>query len=228
MQTQRLSAEKAKAASRVRGELRRRQIISSALACFERKGFHETSISDIAELAGISAGLIYKYFADKRAVLFAAIIEIIEAYNRDIPGALIGAVHPLDRFEKTCKAYFEVINGRVAATLFAYRETQSLHPEQIEALKAKELQTNRYIVDCISDCVKEGYFDCRDVEVMSYLVVASAHAWGLKNWRLRRLVTFEQYTKQALSLIIAGLLTPAGEAEYKRIGLDSSFHRLVR
>ncbi len=50
---------------------RRTQILNAAIACFARCGFHQTSMHDISREAGISVGLIYRYFANKEAVISA-------------------------------------------------------------------------------------------------------------------------------------------------------------
>jgi AcrR family transcriptional regulator len=193
-------------------EQRRQQIFSGALACFERKGYHETSINDIAEAAGISSGLIYQYFNDKRDLLFQVILEILEAYNRDVPKALVGIKDPITRFQAASIAYYRVIDHRISATLFAYRESKSLDPDQIKILKTKELQTNQMLVDCIQDCVNAGYFATPNAELASYWIVTTAHAWGLKNWRLRKIVSFEDYTRQTLNLLMNGMLTNLGRS----------------
>lgn len=50
---------------------RRQQILQAAMVCFAKRGFHQTSMHDISEQAGISVGLIYRYFASKEAVISA-------------------------------------------------------------------------------------------------------------------------------------------------------------
>jgi len=50
---------------------RRSQILEAALVCFARRGFHQTSMHDISGEAGISVGLIYRYFENKEAVISA-------------------------------------------------------------------------------------------------------------------------------------------------------------
>src|SRR3982751_4492242 len=50
---------------------RRSQILEAAIACFAKRGFHQTSMHDISADAGISVGLIYRYFANKEAVIAA-------------------------------------------------------------------------------------------------------------------------------------------------------------
>src|SRR5258705_3012154 len=50
---------------------RRCQIIDVAVVCFAKRGFHKTSMHDISAEAGISVGLIYRYFENKEAVISA-------------------------------------------------------------------------------------------------------------------------------------------------------------
>lgn len=50
---------------------RRAQILQAALACFAKKGFYAASMHDISAEAGISVGLIYRYFENKDAIISA-------------------------------------------------------------------------------------------------------------------------------------------------------------
>lgn len=52
-------------------EKRRRQILDAALACFARKGFHQTSMQEICTEADLSAGALYRYFASKSELIVA-------------------------------------------------------------------------------------------------------------------------------------------------------------
>ena len=65
---------------------RHSQILDAALVCFAKRGFHQTSMHDISAEAGISVGLIYRYFENKEAVISAMADrhkkEINEMLNR--------------------------------------------------------------------------------------------------------------------------------------------------
>jgi AcrR family transcriptional regulator len=52
----------------------RERILQAAEKCFIESGFQAASIAHIADTAGISAGLIYRYF-DSKALIVKAIIE---------------------------------------------------------------------------------------------------------------------------------------------------------
>jgi AcrR family transcriptional regulator len=53
---------------------RKDQILDVALKVFATKGFHESSMNDIAEMAGVTKPVVYQHFESKRA-LFLALIE---------------------------------------------------------------------------------------------------------------------------------------------------------
>jgi AcrR family transcriptional regulator len=53
---------------------RRQQILEAAMGCFARKGYHVTTMDDIAAELPFSKGLLYYYFKTKRD-LFLAILE---------------------------------------------------------------------------------------------------------------------------------------------------------
>jgi AcrR family transcriptional regulator len=59
---------------RLSGEERRAAILDSALAVFADRGYHASSIDDIAREAGISKALIYEHFSSKQE-LYAELIE---------------------------------------------------------------------------------------------------------------------------------------------------------
>jgi TetR/AcrR family transcriptional regulator, repressor for uid operon len=50
---------------------RRRQILDAAMACFRRRGFHQTSMQEICAEAGLSAGAVYRYFPSKTDIIAA-------------------------------------------------------------------------------------------------------------------------------------------------------------
>src|SRR3954451_25306695 len=68
---------------------RRCQILDAALVCFAKRGFHQTSMHDISAEAGISVGLIYRYFENKEAVIAA----MADHHKREIQELLERARH---------------------------------------------------------------------------------------------------------------------------------------
>jgi AcrR family transcriptional regulator len=64
---------------------RRREIVDAAMTCFARQGFHRTTMKDIVEETGLSAGAIYRYFPSKEDIVAAIADE-----RRNPDAALLG------------------------------------------------------------------------------------------------------------------------------------------
>jgi AcrR family transcriptional regulator len=57
--------------SRAKLEARREHILQAATRCFDREGFHRTTIADVRREASVSTGAIYTYFPNKEAIIRA-------------------------------------------------------------------------------------------------------------------------------------------------------------
>ncbi len=73
-------------------ETRKKEILDTALELFAREGFYVTSISRIAEKAGISKGLLYNYFDSKedlmRTIVFIGIDNLTKFVDPNKDGVL--------------------------------------------------------------------------------------------------------------------------------------------
>ena len=61
-----------------RAEAQRNRILNAAQRCFAERGFHGASMAAIADTAQMSAGLIYRYF-DNKSALIHGIVESVRA-----------------------------------------------------------------------------------------------------------------------------------------------------
>jgi AcrR family transcriptional regulator len=80
-----------------RAREQRERILVAAQHCFVKYGFHAASMANIAEAAGMSAGLIYRYFPNKGSIVLAIIERQSEMELEDIRalGASTDAVEAL-------------------------------------------------------------------------------------------------------------------------------------
>src|SRR5436853_6689866 len=74
---------------------RRSQILDAAMGWFAKHGFHQASMHDISAEAGISVGLIYRYFENKEAVISA----MADRHKAEIHGVLERARQAPSLFE---------------------------------------------------------------------------------------------------------------------------------
>ncbi len=64
--------------------LRRAQILDAAAQVFAERGFHRTTVRDVAKAAGVADGTIYNYFENKTALLLGILDRLNEAERRAI------------------------------------------------------------------------------------------------------------------------------------------------
>lgn len=65
-----------------RADLRRAQVLDASIQCFGRSGFHGASMADIAAEAAMSVGQIYRYFANKEAIIAAIVARDIQEASK--------------------------------------------------------------------------------------------------------------------------------------------------
>ncbi len=99
--------------SRLPLDARRQQLLELGLALFSTRPFEEVSIDVIAQEAGISRGLLYHYFGNKRA-FYVAVVEhaaelLLEALTFT-PGA-----PPLELLRRGLEAYLTFVEERAEA-----------------------------------------------------------------------------------------------------------------
>jgi AcrR family transcriptional regulator len=58
----------------------RDRLIDAAEVCMRAKGIRSTTVSEVAEVAGVSRGWLYRHFPDKVSLLGAAIVRLNDAY----------------------------------------------------------------------------------------------------------------------------------------------------
>src|SRR5258706_128056 len=88
---------------------RRRQLLDVALDVFAASGFHQTSMEDVAEAAGVTKPVLYQHFGSKRELY----LELLE----DVGGQMMAAVATSGQW---------VANGRDVDTEVLVRRTAQL------------------------------------------------------------------------------------------------------
>ena len=115
-------------------EERRKAIMATALDLFANQGYNMTTISHIAEKAGISKGLLYNYFTSKEDLLKAIMTGLTEQFvdmfdpNHDDE---ISDEEALGFFD----LYFDMLRKRLEEFKLYYQ--LSMQPKVLEYLKTK-------------------------------------------------------------------------------------------
>jgi AcrR family transcriptional regulator len=102
-------------ALRLAPDERRRQLLDVACTEFADRGFHATSMDDLAGAAGVTKPVFYQHFSSKRA-LFVAVLEDVGGRLLEVLGkATSSAQTGRDRVAEGFAAYFRFVESDRAA-----------------------------------------------------------------------------------------------------------------
>ncbi len=63
---------------------KKNKIIEAGFKLFCEKGYHYTNTNEIAKEAGVSTGIVYHYFKDKKAILLATVGQMVPSFDHEI------------------------------------------------------------------------------------------------------------------------------------------------
>lgn len=138
-----------------RTQAQRERILQAAQCCFIEYGFHAASMARIAETAGMSPGLIYRYFDSKSAIIQAIVERQLDLLREDIRLS-----RHVDLAREATDAYgsHRAPDGRhLSATLMLEISAEATRDPRIaEAVRNFDSNLRRALEDWLSRPVSEG------------------------------------------------------------------------
>jgi TetR/AcrR family transcriptional regulator, cholesterol catabolism regulator len=117
---------------------RRKQIIEGALKIFTAKGFHQATVREIAEAAGVTMGTLYNYVRSKEDILFMACDYMTTILTDSLRTTLDRDDDPKTKFRKALRQNMELQLRHQDLVMFIYRESGSLDSESVQTVLAQE------------------------------------------------------------------------------------------
>lgn len=100
---------------RLPAAVRRSQLLDVALDRFAAKGYHETSMEDIADAAGVTKPVLYQHFQSKHELF----LELLDSVGREFLDGVVSRAaaetNPYQRVLAGFRAYFQFVCERTAA-----------------------------------------------------------------------------------------------------------------
>ncbi|MDD6791894.1 MAG: TetR/AcrR family transcriptional regulator [Thermobifida fusca] len=151
-------AQGKRSTSRPRGNGRREQIIDVATGLFRQKGYHATSLDDIADAIGFTKPAIYYYFKSKDDILFAIIDDIVDQGLRRIQAVASREASATERMHDLLVENTRVILENLNANTVFYNERGLLSAEHERAIRAREREYTKIVEDLYVEGVENGEF----------------------------------------------------------------------
>jgi AcrR family transcriptional regulator len=170
---------------RLSGEERRAAILDSALAVFADRGYHVSSIDDIAREGGVSKALIYEHFSSKQQ-LYA---ELLEQHAGVLFARLAAAMDEAAdsgaaRLAAGLDAFYRFVEEHRVAWRMLFREAND--PEMVAVLERIVAQVTSVVAALIAQDpgsrTSAGGEEAREqaIEMLAQMLVGSVQS--LSNW----------------------------------------------
>jgi len=187
----------------------RDEILDAAAQIFSQKGFHATSMQDIAQAVNLQKGSLYHHINSKQEILVAVLdraLDMLIANMRDVLD------QPLPADEKLRRAmcvYLETMleHRDLAAVLLL--EHRSLEPDQHSRHIPQRDRFECLWRDLIRDGSQNGLFHCSDAALSGRALLGVLN-WTITWYRPDGSLAPDQIAEQFADLFLQGLLARQG------------------
>jgi AcrR family transcriptional regulator len=195
-------------------ERRRKQLIAAATKVFIEKGYHQTSIRDLAKATSFSMGNLYDYIRTKEDILYLVHQDMIHHVYRTLFDI------QEDEFEIRSGELAAIIRNALEKTYnfqeeitLLYRESGSLSKEMLQSILDQETRYITMLKRLLDEANKKGLARIEDTYFFANLVVYLLSFLSLRRWSLKhysRDQAVDLLMGHIQSLLISGKETPPG------------------
>jgi AcrR family transcriptional regulator len=156
---------------------RRTEILHAALRTFRAKGYHGTTLDDIADQLGVRKTALYHYFPDKEAILYACHRESLTELSRILKGARARDSAP-EQIAYVIREHVRVMIDTLEGSPLAF-EVTALSAERQRGVIAARDRYERALRTMIEDGIAAGEFRPVDAKIAVFAIL------GAINWIAR-------------------------------------------
>lgn len=186
----------------------RKKLINAALELFSNKGYHGTTMDDIAQKANVAKGTVYYNFPSK-AALFAELV--VEGINYILNRVEL----KLNNEEKRSEQIREIINLLIGicfkydnlAIILFHELGNSLDKEVKKVIEARMKKLVKYIEEIIAYGVKQGEFKKIDPKITAAALLGTINGVFSSYIKIpaKQRVENEKIVEQVQTIILQGI-----------------------
>jgi AcrR family transcriptional regulator len=205
---------------------RRAELVEVATNLFLERGYHKTSIREIARACPFNLAAVYMYVSSKEDILYLVaqhlVNEIVKALQ---PGALTDR-DPVDALKFAFETYCQVVHRFSRHIRLLYREIESLQKQARDPIVTSVQSLVAIFEGLVERAIKSGEMRKVDPQLAALDLLVAAHMWALHGRLLRSRFDLDSFTREQSRVLFEGLLSPPGAN--RSIGKAQSVKPAVR
>lgn len=137
-------------------ETKRRALVREAARAFGRRGFHNTSLEEIAEALGVTKPALYRYVRTKHEILHEAKSIAFDAGAKARETAFAATDDPLERLRLYIIHYIDLVTSELGSYAVLAEPITSLPPEYADPIRARMREADRALRDMVQAAMESG------------------------------------------------------------------------
>jgi AcrR family transcriptional regulator/NAD(P)-dependent dehydrogenase (short-subunit alcohol dehydrogenase family) len=186
-------------------EQRRRQIVLAAIKLFSEKGFHKTTLRELAEEAQLSYGNIYDYVGSKEDIFSLIHDYAAKSAIQAIRSSIENVTDPVEKLRRIIRTEFSLMDSLSDAILLIYQDSHILSKPYLHKLLSLEREHLNLIEQTIEECLLTGRLKKCNVRLTANLIKSMIDSWVIKRWDLRGFADRLETEHSILELIFNGI-----------------------
>jgi len=188
------------------------QILSAAVQVFSEQGFRCTEVQQVADLAGVGKGTIYRFYPTKDELFQAAVENVMQRLTAQVDNAVCAIDDPLEHLRAGFKAYMAFFQAHPQATeLFVHESAEFRRVGQPRYFAYSDMRRQAWI-DVYQQLIDSGRCRVNDPQQMLDVIGNLAYGSVLVNRISGRNESLDVIADQLLDMILFGVLKPASKA----------------
>ncbi len=190
---------------------RHAQISDAALKLFSQKGYHRTTVREIAEACGLGIGTLYSYIKTKEDILSIVYGRILETFRGCMRQATAGIQDPHLQLKAALEATLRIYDEYQDAVLLLYRESHARRRQTLQSLFDVDQAYVGVFRDILERGNHSGQFAVKEPHLLAVAILFLCAAWNLKRWNLKR-YTLETVVESLTGLVLHGIAAERAES----------------
>lgn len=155
---------------------RKAAIVDAAVDLFAHKGYHATTVREIAGESGMLSGSLYAHIASKEDLLFEIVARAAAQFTAAVEPIARGPGTAGEKLHRAMAAHIQVVAADLPAATVFLHEWRALSPERQRPAAALRDRYEALIGEIIAEGVASGEFRPVD-QKFARLLVLSAVNW---------------------------------------------------
>jgi AcrR family transcriptional regulator len=135
---------------------RRAEILGQAEKIFAKKGFHETTMAEIAGASGFSTGSLYHFFSGKEELYSFMLLEKVHLMYAEILDAVTREQTTRGKIKALVSSHFAYVEHHIDFYRLLVGHESGLRSEGLKKLRERIIDEHLKHVVYIEDLLKEG------------------------------------------------------------------------